>query len=279
LQNDLWFDETLSFLEELKIITATSTELIPSRVFFRSFSTISNFKKQLLIALIYSKGTLHNHTEAFMVNFRKEKGEVLFYPTQAEVIKYSEIRNLLQELEFIFINNETRKYFINSDLHYLFFEFVYKKGISSDSLKCKLEENDDLGLKAEEKVIEYELNRLTNIDLNSNEIEHTSKINVLAGYDIKSFENYLDNNVRKIVRYIEVKAVSSYDYNFYWSRNEKETAYSLGESYYLYLLPVTRYHNFDLSRMKIINDPFKNVYMNKTEWSMIEECISFKFIN
>lgn len=279
LENGLWFDETLSFLKDLKIITISLTELIPSKIFFRSFSTISNFKKQLLTTLINSKGILHDHIYAFLVNFRKENGEILYYPTQADINKFSDIRNLLQELDFIVINKETRKYYIKSDLHYLFFEFICRKGISSDSLKSKLEENDVLGLKAEEKVIEYELNRLTNIILKKNEIEHTSKINVLAGYDIKSFENYLDNNLIKIARYIEVKAVSSHNYNFYWSRNEKESAFNLGESYYLYLLPVTTNHNFDISKMKIINDPFKNVYMNKTDWTMTEECVSFKINN
>lgn len=279
LENGLWFDETLSFLEELKIITVSITEVIPSKVFFASFSTISNFKKQLLAILINSKGILHDQVYPFLINFRKEKGEILYYPTQADANKYSDIRNVLQELDFVCINKETRKYHIKSDFQYLFFEFICKKGISSDTLKIKLLKNDDLGLTAEEKVIEYELNRLTNIISDRDEIEHTSKINVLAGYDIKSFENYLDNKLIKIARYIEVKAVSCHNYNFYWSRNEKESAFNLGESYYLYLLPVTTNHNFDISKMKIINDPFKNIYMNKTEWTMTEECVSFKINN
>lgn len=278
LENSLWFEETLSFLDDLKIITRTSIKLIPSKSFFKSFSSLSTFKEQLLLALFSAKGSIYEQVRLFLVNFRKEKGEIFFSPTASEKLKYSDIRNILIELEFINVNQESNKYFINSNFYNFFFDHVCKKGTSSETLKNKLEENDDIGLKAEETVIEFELKRLTNILINKNELEHTSQINVLAGYDIKSFENYLDNNFNKIVRYIEVKAVSSQDYKFFWSRNEKETAYILGENYYLYLLPVTSYNTFDLDKIKIINDPYKNIYLKQNEWTQTEECISFSII-
>jgi hypothetical protein len=275
LENSLGFEETLSFLVDLKIITRTSTELIPSKSFFKSFSSITTFKNQLLLALLSTKGSIHEQVRLFLVNFRKEKGEIFFNPTSTEKLKYSDIRNILIELEFIKVHEVSNKYSINPNYYNFFFDNVSNKGTSSETLKNKLEENDDIGLKAEEAIIEFELKRLTNILINKRELEHTSKINVLAGYDIKSFENYLDNNFNKIVRYIEVKAVSSQDYKFFWSRNEKETAYILGENYYLYLLPVTTYNTFDLNKIKIINDPYKNIYMKQNEWTQTEECISF----
>jgi len=275
LENSLCFEETLSFLDDLKIIARTSTELIPSKSFLKSFSSLTTFKNQLLLALLSAKGSIHEQVRLFLVNFRKEKGEIFFNPTSTEKLKYSDIRNILIELEFIKVNEVSDKYSINPNYYNFFFDNVSNKGTSSETLKNKLEENDDIGLKAEEAIIEFELKRLTNILINKKELEHTSKINVLAGYDIKSFENYLDNNFNKIVRYIEVKAVSSQDYKFFWSRNEKETAYILGENYYLYLLPVTTYNTFDLNKIKIINDPYKNIYMKQNEWTQTEECISF----
>jgi hypothetical protein len=275
LENGLWFDETLSFLEDLQITKIVSKELIPSKSFFKSFSTLSNFKEQLLLVLISSRGTIYDYTKAFLINFRKEKGEIFFNPTQTEKIKYSDIRNLLQELEFVFIDQKNDNYFINSNQHNLFLEFICKKGITSETLKDRLEENDDIGFKAESKVIEYELNRLTNIVFDRNDIEHTSNINALAGYDIKSYENYLDNNLQKVERFIEVKAVSITDYRFYWTRNEIEIASILGSSYYLYLLPVLSKYTFDLKNLKIIKDPFTNVYLNLKEWIKTEECSSF----
>ncbi len=275
LENNLWFDEALSFLEDLKITTVVSDELLLSRSSFSSVTTLPIFKEQLLHILSSSKGSISQHIRYFLVNFRKEKDEIFFIPNQTEKLKFSDIRNLLQELEFLSLDHSSNRYFINSKYHNYFFDFVCHKGMTSEKLKNKLEENDELGLKAEERVIDYEIKRLTNVELNFDEIEHTSLINCLAGYDIKSYENYLDSHSNKIARYIEVKAVSSLDYKFYWSRNEKEAAYILGESYYLYLLPVATYNTFDFDRIKIIKDPYKNIYLKQNEWIQTEECISF----
>src|SRR3989339_352104 len=98
--------------------------------------------------------------------------------------------------------------------------------------------------------------------------------NVLAGYDIKSFENYFDNNSMRIRRYIEVKAVSLNDFKFYWSKNEMLVAKVYGERYYLYLLPVKSNNVFDFNKLMIVKNPFKNIYLNEFEWKKVEENIS-----
>ena len=95
------------------------------------------------------------------------------------------------------------------------------------------------------------------------------------GYDIKSFEDYLDSNSKRIERYIEVKAVSVDNYKFYWSRMEIEIAKVFGEKYYLYLLPVISNNNFDFEKLIIIRNPFENVFSNVREWKKEEECITF----
>ena len=47
---------------------------------------------------------------------------------------------------------------------------------------------------------------------------HVALEKVDAGYDIKSFEDKLDSQGNAIYRLIEVKAVSVWDYHFYWTK-------------------------------------------------------------
>jgi len=77
---------------------------------------------------------------------------------------------------------------------------------------------------------------------------------------------------------IEVKAVSVEDYKFFWSRNEIEVAKIFGEKYFLYLLPVISKNTFEMEKLKIIRNPFKNVYTNQLEWQKEEESVSFSII-
>lgn len=275
LERALSFDETLSLLEDLKIVRNNSGELIPSKTFSLSHNSLDEFKKNLIPILLSSNGDVSDELRNFLLNFRTENNKTFFKATELQKIKYSDIRNLLLELEFISAGLDNVTYYINPDFSNLFVKQFSKRKLSPDSLKKKQAEIESLGLIAEKAVIDYELKRLTNICILPSEIEHTSQVNVLAGYDIKSFENYLDNNSKRIDRYVEVKAVSVEDYKFYWSRNEMEIAKVFGETYYLYLLPVILNNTFDFDKMIIKRNPFKTVYSNEQEWLKQEESISF----
>ena len=74
-------------------------------------------------------------------------------------------------------------------------------------------------------------------------------------------------------RLIEVKAVSPIDFRFYWSRNEIETARIHGQNYFLYLVPVSK-NGFDMQKLKIIQNPFKKVYLDCESWIRQEELVS-----
>ena len=275
LENALWFDETLSLLEDLTIIKNNFVELIPSETFFKSLSTLEEFKKQLLNKIFISNGEVSEQLREFLVNFKVETNQVIFNSTPTEKVKYSDTRNLLLELDFISTNQDSNMYIVNPCYHDLFTFFFNKRAITPEIFKTNQTENDVLGLSAEKAVIEFEIQRLTNIKFDKSEIEHTSQKNVIAGYDVKSFENYLDDNSKRIQRYIEVKAVPVFDYRFYWSRNEIEFAKIFGEKYFLYLLPVNSNSTFDFEKMKIISNPIKNIYLNYLDWNKKEECLSF----
>jgi hypothetical protein len=103
-------------------------------------------------------------------------------------------------------------------------------------------------------------------------IKHVASENVGAGYDILSFTK-MANRGGFSDRLIEVKAVSPIDFRFYWSRNEIETARIHGQNYFLYLVPVSK-NGFDMQKLKIIQNPFKKVYLDCESWLRQEELVS-----
>jgi hypothetical protein len=136
---------------------------------------------------------------------------------------------------------------------------------------------EDIGKAAELKIIEYEKRRLSQYPHLAKKIEHIAEYDVKAGYDIKSYEIAHEDN-KYIPKYIEVKAVSIIDYEFYWSRNEIEKSEVCRQSYYLYLLPVKGKNEFYLEHLKIIKDPYLNVFNNSREWAKTVESLSFAMI-
>lgn len=278
LERALSFDETLSLLEDLKIVKKHSDELILSKTFSLTHDSLDEFKKKFLPVLFSANGDVSDELRDFLLNFQTENDKTFFKATELQKIKFSATRNLLIELEFISAGADNATYFVNPDFADLFLKQFSRRKLSPESLKKKQTENESLGLIAEKAVIEYEIKRLATLSVFPSEIEHTSQDNVLAGYDIKSFEDYLDNNSNRIDRFIEVKAVSVDDFKFYWSKTEMQIAKVFGEKYYLYLLPVRANNTFDIDKMIIKRNPFKSVYSNEQEWKKEEESISFSKI-
>lgn len=275
LERGLSFDETFSLFKDLKILRVNGDQIMLSKTFSPSLDSIVDFKKKFISVLFSATGYISAEIRNFLLEFQTKDREIFFKATEFEKIKYSDIRNLLLELDFILIGYNNTTYFINPDFKVLFFKYFCKANLSPKTLKKRQAENELIGLKAEKAVIDYELKRLSVISVLPNEIKHISQENVLAGYDIKSFEDYLDSNSRRIDRFIEVKAVSIADYKFYWSRTEIEVAKVFGEMYYLYLLPVVSNKTFDFEKLVIKRNPFKSVYSNELEWNKEEESIYF----
>lgn len=149
--------------------------------------------------------------------------------------------------------------------------------VSEKNFKKIQNMKEKIGRAAEEAVLEYEKSRLSEFPHVVSKIEHIAIKDVSAGYDIKSYEYHREGSF--IPRLIEVKAVSSWDYRFYWTKNEIETSRLNGTNYYLYLLPVYTKNEFDLKNMKQIRDPFTNVYNNKNIWPPTIETISYALLN
>ena len=270
LESGLAFDETLSLLEDLKIVKNNSDELIPLKIFSLTHDSLDKFKKKFLPVLFSANGQVSDELRNFMLNFQTENDKMFFKASEIQKIKFSGTRNLLLELGFISTSEDNVTYIVNPKFADLFLRQFKRQKLSPETFKRKQDENDAIGLKAEKAVIEFEIKRLTNISMVPEEIEHTSQKNVLAGYDIKSFENFFDERLNRINRYIEVKAVSFEDFKFYWSRNEIEISKLLGNRYFLYLLPVKNKFQFDIGALKIIQNPYFNLFLSN-EWNKKEE--------
>ncbi|MGA2180969.1 MAG: DUF3883 domain-containing protein [Verrucomicrobiota bacterium] len=120
--------------------------------------------------------------------------------------------------------------------------------------------------------MKFESARLRDCPGLTKRIKHVASENVGAGYDILSFTK-MANRGGFSDRLIEVKAVSPIDFRFYWSRNEIETARIHGQNYFLYLVPVSK-NGFDMQKLKIIQNPFKKVYLDCESWLRQEELVS-----
>ena len=134
-----------------------------------------------------------------------------------------------------------------------------------------IKKQEELGKAAELEILEYEKKRLVNYPKLLNSLEHTSIFNVNAGYDIKSFEIEPKNNCKQKTRYIEVKAVSKFNFKFNVTRNEIDKSKLYGKQYYLYLLPVIINKKFDLKALEVIQNPFEKVFKNNVDWGKQEE--------
>jgi hypothetical protein len=209
----------------------------------------------------------------FFGHFESVNGKFEILMDSEKRRRFSGIRNLLLELEFLDRDLDMPRYWVSPQ--YLA-AFIDAKSISCTSpleLQDVLRAREKLGREAELEVLEFESARLRDSPGLAKRIKHVAAENIGAGYDILSFTEPAKSGGFS-ERLIEVKAVSSVDFKFYWSRNEIETARVHGPNYFLYLVPVSK-NGFDMQKVKIIQNPFRRVYLKLESWFRQEELISF----
>ncbi len=269
-------DGTLGLLQDLHILSVVNGQV--SLVHEAFLSTGEEFsdefvKKLLVTQLLNATGLNANPFSKYLKNFASTGDNFEYRPTTSQRVKDSANRNLLIELELVQYNEALQVYSISSKFHPAFAIFLNRQSLSTKQLARSLKQKELLGLAAEHEILKYERKRLTAYPNLCSRIEHIAQDNVMAGYDILSWEEERQNSPH-IPRYIEVKAVSRPSFQFYWSRNEVECAKRYGARYYLYLLPVARNLSFD-SELKIISNPIKMVFANKLDWKMSIESYNF----
>lgn len=213
------------------------------------------------------------HLAEFFNHFRSTDAGCEIVMDSEKRRRFGGIRNLLLELEFLDHDFDGTRYWIAAQHLPAFLEARSASCTSPVELGQIFRLREKLGHDAELEVLRYETSRLESHPDLARRIRHVALEDVGAGFDISSF-TLLANGARFSPRLIEVKAVSSHDFKFFWSRHEIETARVHGSDYFLYLLPVSK-HGFETQKLGIVQNPFEHVYLKRRLWLRQEELVSF----
>ncbi len=273
LQSAENFEDCIDFLLSLDLICLTSgyIELTSQLNKFLLKQPNENEIKNFLLKKLLIKRNIY--VWDFLERFCITNDKYIFTPQISENLRFSDLRNLLIELEFISFNPSEKFHEIAEKYIPHFINELKEHSLNPEKLKRILEEQDRIGKCAELEIIDYEKTRLSSHKVLLGKIEHKSLVDSTAGYDIKSFT--VGNDTSFSDRFIEVKAISSFEKKFYISRNELETSQKYGLNYYLYLLPVLGNDKFDLANLMIIQDPSSEIF-NGLNWIAEPEHFSVK---
>lgn len=276
------FKDTLSFLYGIRLINYKDKKIVLKKIYqdFLILYKLSGYDDKILRdffikEFVFKENFLADYIDNFLSNFIYDNSTYKFKVKSPQKILYSGIRNFLSELGFLKIDLEHGIYTISQQFFETYRKKSYKKKLTLAKLKNIIKEKEQLGYDAELIIIDFEKKKLSKLKFLLQKIEHISQYDVNAGYDIKSYKDKLDDNLKPIPIFIEVKAVPFWNYEFNWTKNEINKAKILKEKYYLYLLPVLSRKNFDIENLKIIEDPYHNIYENRKEWFCSEEILSF----
>lgn len=278
------YQATIDFLRELKLVRISKDKIVIKSAYKQLLHDIkySSQPKEMAIRFLVknifkSSSQFREYAHEFFSKFSLRDDCYEFKPTLKQKLEYSGIRNFLMDLGLLDYDVTNTKYVIRDNFVVAYPELEKGFHISEQHFRKIQKLKEKIGRAAELKIVEYEKERLSDFPEIIDNIEHVSVKDVSAGYDIKSFD--YNEEGKLIPRLIEVKAVPSWAYRFYWTKNEIETSKSNGANYYLYLLPMRTRTEFDIENIKVISDPFANVYNNRSIWDSTIETMSFVLKN
>ena len=178
--------------------------------------------------------------------------------------KYANVKQLLLDFEFLrpHPDRAIQKFIVNSRYRKIFdvnvLPEIKKRKVGIEELQQRQGHRRLLGEEAERFVLKFEQARLNS----HKEPELISPYWADAGYDIASYDSF-DSETHD--RFIEVKSFAGTP-QFYWTRNEMDTARIKREKYFLYLVDRDLVHKRDYSPI-IIRNPYSNVLRNETDWN------------
>ncbi len=270
LQTGLHYSEVTNFLRQLGFLRVATGQIKRTGDLGE---TDEEMKSALVQALVARNTFFRTHINEFFGQFESADGNFEILMDAEKRRRFGGIRNVLLELEFLERDFDQPRYWISPQYLAPFIETKSALVTSPLELQAILRAREKLGRDAELAVLKFERDRLTNRRDLTKRIKHVAAENVSVGYDILSFTE-AEGNDRFADRLIEVKAVSPTDFRFYWSRNEVEAARIHGSNYFLYLVPGSK-NGFDMQKIRIIQNPFRRVYMNSDSWPRQEELVSF----
>lgn len=264
-----FFTDTLQFLVDIGWVISKGgmvrlDKSIPSHVINGKIDKVLH---EVIFAMMVAKSSISKPLLKYISGFSLDKYRiscVIPHRLSPDIIT---IRDMLLESGLMELDRRQEKYFINDEFSYIYFQaknLISPK--SSESIFSKHRSNTEIGFFAEEIILQYEVRRLDDPNI---KIVHVSADNPFSCFDIHS---YTIEKTERIDRFIEVKAVSSTDFSFYWSKSERDAASILSDKYFLYLLPVIGSSDFDINNLRIIQNPYFTLFQNQEVWA-IEESI------
>lgn len=263
-----WFADNFDFAVSLGLINEFNGEL---KVSSPALGNTSILKYTVAHKILSSHCNFAEFWE-FLDIFKLCNNILEGNPSSKEKIKYAIVREFLCQINLVVIRGDSFC-IINPE----FIHTIQGSFFSLEQLRHLNQRNELIGRKAEDLVLDFEKKELGIFPTLSTvvNIKRVSDDNVQAGYDIESFDKIaaVQGVYKKI--FVEVKAVNSIDYKFYWSRNEIDVAQKLGDQYYLYLVQDISMESSEIEEFQKIQNPYLYVLNNK-EWLKEYESISFR---
>lgn len=255
------FDEVVLFLVKIGAIVSNGQTL---HLTVNSLTSNSDIRRSEIIRMLLNKRSRYRKEMFRFINqFNLVEGEIVYLPSDHRRSSESGVRNFLIEIGVVMHVMETQKYVLMPEFVNLFASAKNNaKYTPPKLLENIVADRNDIGLQAEELIVEYERARIGS--KYAENIDHVSMRNCAAGYDIHSVS--IEHNGNVVPRFIEVKAVSPTTFQFYWSKNEVTVAHELSHWYYLYLLPCKRDGQFDMDELMIISDPYNTLLARDSDW-------------
>lgn len=260
-QDYIYFNETMEFLMILGLISINHGKLVAA----------DNATEEGLREAFILKIDIFENVLSFLMKFKLHNGFLSLKPTLNEIVKFESERNLLLDLKIAELHDGTIIITDNDLIK------TYKNPLLPlEKFKERLQNNEYLGKLAESFVLQLEIHEqmLYQNVVCADNIKYISPLNVSAGYDIESFDKSAAQKGKYRKIYIEVKAVNTTDFHFYWSNNEVCQAKKYQDQYYLYLVSNIT-DTFENTKLIIIKNPYINVYQNDS-WSKEIESYSFR---
>jgi len=262
------YNETFAFLQNITGIEKTKAGIQTTYTCDHLETYIdkkSKFNNMVIQLILEKKSPYRDHLFQYILKFGATDGELVYTPGDLERSKYSDVRNFLIEADIVEYQMATDRYLIPPDqIHLYALARESTKVVSPIVLKRRLAAKDEIGHKAELAIMAYEKDRV-GAQL-KDQVIHMALKNAAAGYDIKSVS--LMGGGGSEPRYIEVKAVPAETYRFFWTSNERMVAELMKSHYYIYLLPVNPGKQFDIDKLKMIQDPITGILNSPEAWNV-----------
>jgi hypothetical protein len=259
------FKEALSFLRAAGWIEELSGKIVLSEV----GADLGSDLHTAIECLANGESSYRSALEKFFSQFESSNRGIAFRPSAQQIAKQSGIRNFLIGLGIVSYDEGSSEYLLEPQFVHLFVSSkAARASITKVQLQRRIGDQGRLGDCAELAAFEYEKRRVgARLE---HRVKHVSIINPTASFDIRSISI---NGCRQSPRFIEVKAVSNQDFQFFWTASELEAARLLKQQYFLYLLPVSGSNTFDLQHMDLICDPYETIYQSSACWEKSENLV------